>query len=66
MTRQLPLCGTITARKGLVSNRGQRKLAFYSLQKFYKKLPMRGSRAVLLEIHRRSTALSTGNIAIGR
>jgi beta-glucuronidase len=25
-------------RKGLISDRGQRKLAFYTLQKFYRKL----------------------------
>jgi beta-glucuronidase len=25
-------------RKGLISNRGQRKMAFYTLRKFYKKL----------------------------
>jgi beta-glucuronidase len=37
-TRMLPGVQDYHNRKGLISNRGQRKLAFYTLQKFYKKL----------------------------
>jgi len=37
-TRMLPGIQDYHNRKGLISNRGQRKLAFYTLQKFYKKL----------------------------
>jgi beta-glucuronidase len=37
-TRMLPGVQDYHNRKGLVSNRGQRKLAFYTLQKFYKKM----------------------------
>jgi len=37
-TRMLPGVQDYHNRKGLLSNRGQRKLAFYTLQKFYKKL----------------------------
>jgi beta-glucuronidase len=37
-TRLLPGVQDYHNRKGLVSNRGQRKLAFFTLQKFYKKL----------------------------
>ena len=36
--RMLPGVQDYHNRKGLVSNRGQRKLAFYTLRKFYKKL----------------------------
>jgi len=36
--RMLPAVQDYHNRKGLISNRGQRKLAFYTLQKFYKKL----------------------------
>ena len=36
--RMLPGVQDYHNRKGLVSNRGQRKLAFYTLQRFYKKL----------------------------
>ena len=36
--RMLPGVQDYHNRKGLVSNRGQRKLAYYTLQKFYKKL----------------------------
>jgi beta-glucuronidase len=36
--RMLPGIQDYHNRKGLISNRGQRKLAFYTLQKFYKKL----------------------------
>jgi beta-glucuronidase len=36
--RMLPGVQDYHNRKGVVSNRGQRKLAFYTLQKFYKKL----------------------------
>jgi beta-glucuronidase len=36
--RMLPGVQDYHNRKGLISNRGQRKLAFYTLQKFYKKL----------------------------
>jgi beta-glucuronidase len=41
-TRLLPGVQDYHNRKGLVSNRGQRKLAFYTLQKFYKKLAEEG------------------------
>jgi beta-glucuronidase len=37
-TRMLPGVQDYHNRKGLLSNRGQRKLAFYALQKFYEKL----------------------------
>jgi len=37
-TRMLPGVQDYHNRKGLVSNRGQRKMAFYTLQKFYEKL----------------------------
>ncbi len=37
-TRLLPGVQDYHNRKGLISDRGQRKLAFYTLQKFYKKL----------------------------
>jgi len=37
-TRMLPGVQDYHNRKGLISNRGQRKLAFYTLQKFYRKL----------------------------
>jgi beta-glucuronidase len=37
-TRMLPGVQDYHNRKGLISNRGQRKLAFYTLQKFYGKL----------------------------
>jgi len=36
--RMLPGVQDYHNRKGLISNRGQRKMAFYTLQKFYKKL----------------------------
>jgi beta-glucuronidase len=36
--RMLPGVQDYHNRKGLISNRGQRKLAFYTLQKFYKKM----------------------------
>jgi beta-glucuronidase len=36
--RMLPGVQDYHNRKGVISNRGQRKLAFYTLQKFYKKL----------------------------
>jgi beta-glucuronidase len=36
--RMLPGVQDYHNRKGLISNRGQRKLAFYTLQKFYRKL----------------------------
>jgi beta-glucuronidase len=36
--RMLPGIQDYHNRKGLISNRGQRKLAFYTLQKFYRKL----------------------------
>jgi len=36
--RMLPGVQDYHNRKGLISNRGQRKLAFYTLQKFYKRL----------------------------
>ena len=35
--RMLPAMQDYHNRKGVISNRGQRKLAFYTLQKFYKK-----------------------------
>jgi len=38
--RMLPGIQDYHNRKGLISNRGQRKLAFYTLQKFYKKKMM--------------------------
>ena len=41
-TRMLPGVQDYHNRKGLLSNRGQRKLAFYALQKFYKKLAEAG------------------------
>jgi beta-glucuronidase len=37
-TRLLPGIQDYHNRKGLISNRGQRKQAFYVLQKFYKEL----------------------------
>jgi beta-glucuronidase len=37
-TRMLPGVQDYHNRKGLISNRGQRKLAFYTLQKFYKRM----------------------------
>ncbi len=40
--RMLPGVQDYHNRKGLISNRGQRKLAFYTLQKFYKKLAEAG------------------------
>ena len=40
--RLLPGVQDYHNRKGLISNRGQRKLAFYTLQKFYKKLAEAG------------------------
>jgi beta-glucuronidase len=40
--RMLPGVQDYHNRKGLISNRGQRKLAFYTLQKFYKKLEEAG------------------------
>ena len=40
--RMLPGVQDYHNRKGLISNRGQRKLAFYTLQKFYKKLADEG------------------------
>lgn len=40
--RMLPGVQDYHNRKGLISNRGQRKLAFYTLQKFYKKLAKAG------------------------
>ena len=36
--RMLPAVQDYHNRKGVISNRGQRKLAFYTLQRFYKKL----------------------------
>src|SRR5579864_2418426 len=36
--RMLPGVQDYHNRKGVISNRGQRKLAFYTLQKFYRKL----------------------------
>jgi len=41
-TRMLPGVQDYHNRKGVISNRGQRKLAFYTLQKFYKKLAEAG------------------------
>jgi beta-glucuronidase len=41
--RMLPGVQDYHNRKGLISNRGQRKLAFYTLQKFYKKLAEAGN-----------------------
>jgi beta-glucuronidase len=41
-TRMLPGVQDYHNRKGLISNRGQRKLAFYTLQKFYRKLAEAG------------------------
>jgi beta-glucuronidase len=40
--RMLPGVQDYHNRKGLISDRGQRKLAFYTLQKFYKKLAEAG------------------------
>jgi len=40
--RMLPGIQDYHNRKGLISNRGQRKLAFYTLQKFYRKLAEEG------------------------
>ena len=40
--RMLPGVQDYHNRKGLISNRGQRKLAFYTLQKFYKTLAEAG------------------------
>ena len=40
--RMLPGVQDYHNRKGLVSNRGQRKLAFYTLQKFYRKMAEAG------------------------
>ncbi|MGO9086593.1 MAG: glycoside hydrolase family 2 protein [Candidatus Sulfotelmatobacter sp.] len=40
--RMLPGIQDYHNRKGLISNRGQRKLAFYTLQKFYKKMAESG------------------------
>ncbi len=40
--RMLPGVQDYHNRKGLISNRGQRKLAFYTLQKFYEKLAEEG------------------------
>ena len=40
--RMLPGVQDYHNRKGLISNRGQRKLAFYTLQNFYKKLAEAG------------------------
>jgi beta-glucuronidase len=40
--RMLPGVQDDHNRKGLISNRGQRKLAFYTLQKFYKRLAETG------------------------
>ncbi len=45
--RMLPGVQDYHNRKGVISNRGQRKLAFYTLQKFYKKMAEAGSRAVV-------------------
>jgi len=36
--RMLPGVQDYHNRKGLISNRGQRKMAFYRLQTFYKKI----------------------------
>jgi beta-glucuronidase len=41
--RMLPGVQDYHNRKGVISNRGQRKLAFYTLQKFYRKLSQGGS-----------------------
>jgi beta-glucuronidase len=41
--RMLPGVQDYHNRKGLISNRGQRKLAFYTLQKFYRKISEGGS-----------------------
>jgi beta-glucuronidase len=40
--RMLPGVQDYHNRKGVISNRGQRKMAFYTLQKFYKKLAAEG------------------------
>jgi beta-glucuronidase len=40
--RMLPGVQDYHNRKGVISNRGQRKVAFYTLQKFYKKLAAEG------------------------
>jgi beta-glucuronidase len=37
-SRMLPAVQDYHNRKGLISNRGQRKPAFYELQRFYRKL----------------------------
>jgi beta-glucuronidase len=41
-TRMLPGVQDYHNRKGMISDRGQRKLAFYTLQKFYKKMAEAG------------------------
>jgi beta-glucuronidase len=41
-TRMLPGVQDYHNRKGLISNRGERKLAFYTLQKFYKRMAEAG------------------------
>jgi beta-glucuronidase len=40
--RMLPGVQDYHNRKGLISNRGQRKVAFYTLQGFYRKLAESG------------------------
>jgi beta-glucuronidase len=40
--RMLPGVQDYHNRKGLISDRGQRKMAFYTLQKFYEKMPAEG------------------------
>jgi beta-glucuronidase len=40
--RMLPGVQDYHNRKGLISNRGERKLAFYTLQKFYGKMAEAG------------------------
>jgi beta-glucuronidase len=47
--RMLPGVQDYHNRKGLVSNRGQRKMAFYTLQKFYKKMAEAGKEGVVSE-----------------
>jgi len=37
-TRLLPGVQDYHNRKGVISNRGEKKLAFYTLQKFYRKM----------------------------
>jgi beta-glucuronidase len=44
-TRMLPAIQDYHNRKGLISNRGERKLAFYKLQGFYRKLTDSEARA---------------------